>query len=107
MRLIFITFGSIIRFMYICICNAITERQVVDAVAQGATTLQDLQANPGVATCCGCCAGTAQEYLPEASGLKLLPVEHRRPVFMSINTKQGVNDNEERPYRHSASEQSA
>lgn len=50
--------------MYICICNAITEKQVVESVAQGSRTLADLQADLGVATNCGCCAETAQEYLP-------------------------------------------
>lgn len=50
--------------MYICICNAITERQVADSVARGSETLADLQADLGVATNCGCCADTAQEYLP-------------------------------------------
>lgn len=50
--------------MYICICNAISDRQVTAAVAQGATTLADLQIDLGVATNCGCCAETAQEYLP-------------------------------------------
>jgi bacterioferritin-associated ferredoxin len=50
--------------MYICICNAITERQVRAAVDAGAETLSDLQFELGVATCCGCCAETAAEYLP-------------------------------------------
>jgi len=50
--------------MFICICNAITERQVQTAVAEGASTLSDLQAQTGVASCCGCCAETAMEYLP-------------------------------------------
>lgn len=50
--------------MYICICNAITERQVKEAVSQGATHLADLQGQLGVATCCGACADTAIEYLP-------------------------------------------
>lgn len=50
--------------MFICICNAITERQVQAAVAQGATTMSDLQGQLGVAACCGCCAETAAEYLP-------------------------------------------
>jgi len=50
--------------MYICVCNAITERQVRACVAAGATTLGDLQFELGVASCCGCCAQTAQEYLP-------------------------------------------
>lgn len=50
--------------MFICICNAITERQVQAAVAQGASSLTDLQGQLGVASCCGCCAETAMEYLP-------------------------------------------
>jgi bacterioferritin-associated ferredoxin len=50
--------------MFICICNAITERQVKQAVAEGAATLSDLQGQLGVAACCGCCAETATEYLP-------------------------------------------
>jgi bacterioferritin-associated ferredoxin len=50
--------------MYICICNAVTERQVHAAVDSGAVTLSDLQFELGVATCCGRCADTAQEYLP-------------------------------------------
>jgi len=50
--------------MFICICNAITERQVQTAVQAGAHTLEALQGELGVATCCGCCAETATEYLP-------------------------------------------
>ncbi|WP_394063241.1 (2Fe-2S)-binding protein [Alcaligenes sp. WGS1538] len=54
----------IIVLMYICICNAITERQVQEAVQGGAASLADLQGQLGVASCCGCCADTAQDYLP-------------------------------------------
>ena len=50
--------------MYICVCNGITERQVQEAIAQGARDLPDLRAELGIATCCGCCAETAVEYLP-------------------------------------------
>lgn len=53
--------------MYICICNAITEKTVIEAVNNGASTLEDLQAELGVASCCGCCAQTASEYLPQGS----------------------------------------
>lgn len=53
--------------MYICICNAITEKTVIEAVNNGASTLGDLQAELGVASCCGCCAQTASEYLPKDS----------------------------------------
>ncbi len=54
----------IIILMFICICNAITERQVREAVAGGAHSMSDLQAQLGVASCCGCCSDTASEYLP-------------------------------------------
>lgn len=50
--------------MYICVCNAISERQLQEAVSQGAADLSDLQAQLGVATCCGHCAETATDYLP-------------------------------------------
>lgn len=63
-QLIFFRFEMIIILMFICICNAITERQVQSAVAEGALTMSDLQGQLGVATCCGRCAETAAEYLP-------------------------------------------
>jgi bacterioferritin-associated ferredoxin len=50
--------------MYICVCNAVTEKQVQSCVDRGAETLADLQYELGVATCCGCCAEMACEFLP-------------------------------------------
>ncbi len=50
--------------MFVCVCNAITEKQVRECVAEGASTLEDLQIDLGVATCCGTCAGVAQSFLP-------------------------------------------
>jgi len=50
--------------MFICVCNAITERDVLAAVAEGAQSLSDLQGQLGLASCCGACADLAQEYLP-------------------------------------------
>lgn len=49
--------------MYVCICHAISDRQIQETVAAGATTLGDLQNQLGVATCCGCCAELASSYL--------------------------------------------
>ena len=50
--------------MFICVCNAITERQVQEAVASGVETLSDLEAQLGVGGCCGSCRDTATDYLP-------------------------------------------
>lgn len=84
----------IIVLMYICICNAISERQVQEAVAQGASELSDLQASLGVATCCGHCAEVASEYLPggryagaqatKAVGITMTEVVMCRPVRQAV-----------------------
>ncbi len=42
--------------MYVCICKAVTERQIEDAVARGAHCLKDLKHELGVASECGKCA---------------------------------------------------
>ncbi len=52
--------------MYICICNAVTEKQVHEAAANGACSLEDLQSDLGVATCCGQCAEDACSALSGA-----------------------------------------
>jgi len=52
--------------MYVCVCNAITDREVRGAIALGARSLADLQATLGVATCCRRCADCATTLLHEA-----------------------------------------
>ncbi len=49
--------------MFVCICNAITDRDIKETVAAGASTMSDLQAQLGVATCCGCCSELAASFL--------------------------------------------
>ena len=49
--------------MFVCICNAITDRQIQDSVASGAASLTDLKDQLGVASCCGCCADLASSFL--------------------------------------------
>lgn len=49
--------------MYVCVCNAISDKAIKAAVANGARTLADLQSQLGVATSCGCCASCAESYL--------------------------------------------
>ncbi len=53
--------------MFVCICNAITDREIKETVAAGAVTMNDLQAQLGVATCCGCCSELAASFLNGAS----------------------------------------
>jgi bacterioferritin-associated ferredoxin len=49
--------------MYVCICNAVTEREVRHAAQLGATSLSDLKDALGVAACCGQCASCAKKIL--------------------------------------------
>ena len=52
--------------MYICLCNAITEREIRAHAAQGACTLADLEQCLGVGAGCGRCRPVASELLSES-----------------------------------------
>jgi bacterioferritin-associated ferredoxin len=51
--------------MYVCLCRAVTDRDVEQAVACGHTTLPALQATLGVATGCGRCRSHVHQMLQE------------------------------------------
>lgn len=52
--------------MYVCVCNAVTDGQIREAVCNGACTLRQLHAALGVASRCGRCAECARDVLEEA-----------------------------------------
>lgn len=52
--------------MYVCICRQVTDRDIHQAVAQGASRMRDLREQLGVSSQCGKCAGCAREVLKEA-----------------------------------------
>ena len=54
--------------MYICICNAVTDKQIRRAAASGVDNLYELRDALGVASCCGSCADEAESILREANG---------------------------------------
>jgi bacterioferritin-associated ferredoxin len=51
--------------MYICICNAITDRDIVRAAEAGARSEEDLAHELGVGLGCGCCTSCAHSLLVE------------------------------------------
>ncbi|BFM12319.1 hypothetical protein R50072_24720 [Simiduia litorea] len=51
--------------MYVCICKGITDSQITDAVAGGATNLRKVRKALGVASQCGKCSMLAQEIIDE------------------------------------------
>lgn len=52
--------------MYVCVCNAITEGQIKNAIRDGANTMHQLRAELKVTTSCGTCADYVENCLQEA-----------------------------------------
>ena len=52
--------------MYVCICNAVTERTIREAAASGVRTMSELSRRTGCSDCCGSCADLANEILDDA-----------------------------------------
>jgi bacterioferritin-associated ferredoxin len=49
--------------MIVCVCNAVSDRQIRAAVKGGAASLRDLTRDLGVGTCCGKCLPEAKAAL--------------------------------------------
>ena len=52
--------------MYICICNAVTDREIRQCAQLGACSLRELRDELGVANGCGKCKHAAKAILREA-----------------------------------------
>lgn len=52
--------------MYICICNAITEKDIEEAVKQGISSMEMLSELTSVSNQCGCCEAHACKVLQKA-----------------------------------------
>jgi bacterioferritin-associated ferredoxin len=63
--------------MIVCVCKAVSDRQIRTAVKHGANSLRDLTRELGVGTCCGKCLPEAKAALSasldacESAGLNL------------------------------------
>lgn len=53
--------------MYVCVCEAVTERQVREAVAEGVQTLRGLREQLGVTKTCGRCGRHARDVLRDCA----------------------------------------
>jgi len=56
--------------MYVCICNAVTDSQIIEAKQSGMTTMQEITDHLGVGNCCGRCVETAEEVLSQGAGVQ-------------------------------------
>jgi bacterioferritin-associated ferredoxin len=53
--------------MYVCVCQAVTDREIHQAARNGAKTLKDLRRDLGVSVDCGRCASCARQCLKAAN----------------------------------------
>jgi bacterioferritin-associated ferredoxin len=51
--------------MYVCVCNAVSDRQIREAVDGGARSLFEVQCQLPVGACCGRCEEAANEVVCE------------------------------------------
>ena len=59
--------------MYICICKAVTDKQIRRAAANGVDNLYELREKLGVGSGCGSCADMAGSILDEANARHAMP----------------------------------
>jgi bacterioferritin-associated ferredoxin len=54
--------------MYVCLCRGVTDRQIREAVAQGASSMRALRQRLGVCSECGRCGACTRSLLTESLG---------------------------------------
>lgn len=62
--------------MYVCICNAVTDHDIADAVKDGLRTMEQLEESLLVSTCCGKCRDAASECLERNRPAPTLSLAH-------------------------------
>ena len=70
--------------MYVCVCNAVTERHIEQAVRHGARRMRDLRQSLGVAAECNRCAKSARQCLSVA--LAQAPEQHEQKLAQRTMT---------------------
>ena len=60
--------------MYVCICQAVTDQQIDQAVVDGVRSFNDLQEVLGVSTGCGVCTENARRRFETALAAATLPL---------------------------------
>lgn len=49
--------------MYVCVCRAVTDKDIIKAMAEGATTVRELKDKLKVTESCGSCLETVRELV--------------------------------------------
>jgi bacterioferritin-associated ferredoxin len=51
--------------MYVCICKAVSARELEEMVADGATSFEEIQGETGAASCCGTCEPCVRAHMDD------------------------------------------
>ncbi|MFT4257135.1 MAG: (2Fe-2S)-binding protein [Pseudoxanthomonas sp.] len=60
--------------MYVCVCNGVTDRQVLEAAANGCRSTSELTMRTGCGATCGTCLDMAAEMLDEFHARREFPL---------------------------------
>lgn len=60
--------------MYVCVCKAVTDKQIQEYREQGVNTFQQLRECTGIATQCGKCSVEARSFLQQSPAVTNLPL---------------------------------
>lgn len=60
-------------FMYVCVCKAVTDHQVRDAVSAGVRNVRQLTLQTGLGSCCGRCVPEARALIEAALAESAVP----------------------------------
>ncbi len=60
--------------MYVCICNGVTERDILQAAEAGCRSVPELTMRTGAGANCGSCLDMAGELLDQARNVRELPL---------------------------------
>ena len=52
--------------MYICICNAVTDSEIIKAHREGKSTFKQISQHLGVGKCCGRCVNNAKQVIADS-----------------------------------------
>lgn len=65
--------------MYVCLCRGVTDSQIRQAVAEGATTLREVNSLLGTASQCGKCGMTTRDIVNQE--LASINAREESPLF--------------------------
>ncbi|MFN2350229.1 MAG: (2Fe-2S)-binding protein [Thioalkalivibrio sp.] len=69
--------------MYVCLCRGVTEADIEQAVAEGASSMRALRQCLGVCSECGKCGSCARDILRKTLSQQDIPTSVPAPLLMS------------------------